>query len=99
MTAGHRELAEACLAMLNRHDLDAVGRFMAVGYINHKPAHQRRPRSQPRILARVLRRLPTAAGVTAQAVWLDTEGNQLPVVELIIECARVARTPQVRAPH
>ena len=51
MTAGHRELAEAFLAMLNRHDLDAVGHFVAVGYINHKPAHRRRPRSQPRVLA------------------------------------------------
>jgi hypothetical protein len=43
--------------------------FVAVGYINHKPA-RRRPRSQPRVLARVLCRLPTTAGVTAQAVWL-----------------------------
>jgi steroid delta-isomerase-like uncharacterized protein len=35
MTADHRELAEAFLAMLNRHDPDAVDRFVAVGYINH----------------------------------------------------------------
>jgi hypothetical protein len=62
MTAGHREFAEAFLAMLNRHDPDAFGRFMAVGYINHKAAHRRRPRSQPRVLARVLRRLPQTPG-------------------------------------
>jgi steroid delta-isomerase-like uncharacterized protein len=35
MTANHRELAEAFLAMLNRHDPDAVDRFVAVDYINH----------------------------------------------------------------
>ena len=35
MTADHRELAEAFLAMLNRHDPDAVDHFVAVGYINH----------------------------------------------------------------
>ena len=70
MTAGHRELAEAFLAMLNRHDPDAVGRFVAVGYINHKPAHRRRPRSQPRVLARVLLRLPTADAFAAS--WAET---------------------------
>jgi steroid delta-isomerase-like uncharacterized protein len=35
MTVNHRELAEAYLAMLNRHDPDAVDRFVAVGYVNH----------------------------------------------------------------
>jgi hypothetical protein len=62
MTAGHHELAEAFLAMLNRHDLDALGRSVAVGSINHKAAHRRRPRSQPRVLACVLRRLPQPPG-------------------------------------
>jgi len=35
MTADHRHLAEAFVDMLNRHDPDAVDRFVAVGYINH----------------------------------------------------------------
>jgi steroid delta-isomerase-like uncharacterized protein len=35
MTANHRELAEAYLAMLNHHDPDAVDLFVAVDYINH----------------------------------------------------------------
>jgi predicted ester cyclase len=35
MTADHRELAEAFLTMLNRHDPDAVDGFVAAGYINH----------------------------------------------------------------
>jgi predicted ester cyclase len=35
MTADHRDLAEAFLNMLNRHDPDAVDHFVAVAYINH----------------------------------------------------------------
>ena len=35
MTVNHRELAEAFLAMLNRHDPDVVDRFVAVDYVNH----------------------------------------------------------------
>jgi steroid delta-isomerase-like uncharacterized protein len=35
MTADHRKLAEAFLAMLNSHDPDAIERFEAVDYINH----------------------------------------------------------------
>ncbi|HEY1624356.1 MAG TPA: ester cyclase [Streptosporangiaceae bacterium] len=35
MTANHRELAEAFLAMLNHHDPTAVDRFVAVDYVNH----------------------------------------------------------------
>jgi predicted ester cyclase len=35
MTANHRHLAEAYVAMLNHHDPDAVDGFVAVGYVNH----------------------------------------------------------------
>ncbi len=35
MTANHRHLAEAYVAMLNHHDPGAVDRFVAVGYVNH----------------------------------------------------------------
>jgi steroid delta-isomerase-like uncharacterized protein len=35
MTVDHRHLAEAFVDMLNRHDPDAVDRFVAAEYINH----------------------------------------------------------------
>jgi predicted ester cyclase len=37
MTTDHQQLAERYLAMLNRHDPDAVDGFVAAGYINHNP--------------------------------------------------------------
>ena len=36
MTTDH-QLAERYLAMLNRHDPDAVDGFVAAGYVNHNP--------------------------------------------------------------